>query len=247
MKEQQYLQFLDSTLDIYEWEEDAGDRTNDHNRDMEKVIEEANLEMTRTSWIRELVAIHGRGCCELLIANLVAMPFHSAGLHEILSDLLDNSEVKDIFDVEGVTGYWEHWWRMNKNEKKYLSCAWRNDSPRLSATFNAFMSDDNNDEVKNFINSQDAVVRQAVARNRNVSPENKVTLVQDKEVAVRLALARNPSTSPDLLARLSEDPHSIVRRWVACHVSTPDKILRKLAGDKDPGVRDFLKQHPRYK
>lgn len=250
MNEAQYLELLDSTLDIYEWEDedpisaDSGRLTEEK---FNKLLGEANLDVTHQGWIGELVKIHGTGCGEYLIATLFVLPFHWMSYHEILCDLLGKSDERWGLKVVGAaTSFWAEWWKSNQTNRTYSTLVWRDKSPRLTQALNAFTLLDEGEDFFTSINSQDAVVRLAAARNPHISSLAKKELAKDEEADVRLALAISHEASPEILEILADDPNSIVRRWVAANPNTYEQTLTKLSLDPNPKVRDFLKQNPKW-
>lgn len=246
-----YLETLDSLLDIHEWEDDNPSLDDSSNLrpsevEIEKVLGEANLDVTRQGLIEELIKVHKIGCVEYLISILFVLEFQWMTYHEILCRLLGKSDKRFGFDVDNATSFWEEWWENNKGNRKYSTLSWRDKSPRLSQALYAFTLPGRTDDLTRLINSPDPVVRLAVARNPRIPSLDKKKLTRDVETHVRLALAVCPKASPEILAILADDSHSIVRRWVASNPNANLETLEELSVDPNPKVRNFLKQNPKW-
>ncbi|MEM3670438.1 MAG: HEAT repeat domain-containing protein [Thermoprotei archaeon] len=72
------------------------------------------------------------------------------------------------------------------------------------------------------------------------APSDVLEFLSTKSQRVREALAKNPNISEKLLAKLASDPATRVRAAVAQNSAAPRKILAQLAKDNDPAVRASL-------
>ncbi len=252
MNEAYWLDMLDSTLDVHEWDDDVPvadelvgtSRLSD--KELDKLLGDANLDMTRQEWLRELIKIHEIGCVEYVISTLFVLPFNAVTYDEILCALLRKKDRRPDFDPNATTAFWQDWWKNNHARQKYSTLLWREKSPRLRQAVYAFTLPSIPSDLTASVKSPDPVVRLAFARNIHIPSSAKAELARDQEVHIRLALAESHETTPELLDTLAQDPHSLVRRWVAANPNAHKRTLALLSGDRNPKVREFLKQNKKW-
>jgi len=201
---------------------------------------------------RAFTKIHGRGSVEFMIMSLQVQPHDAIAYHELLYDIVNEGtiltrgfqkKIPDLPEVqfnEGkILAFWLNWWEEREGQSLYKSVGWRRHSPRLTSALQAYQTRERT-EIETFLCHEDALVRWAAARNRNIAVRHREILTRDSSAIVRLTLARDEHTDLDALAVLSDDESSAVRRWVANHPKLNRRLAEKFVEDESMEVRAFL-------
>ncbi|BBM83871.1 YceK/YidQ family lipoprotein [Candidatus Uabimicrobium amorphum] len=69
------------------------------------------------------------------------------------------------------------------------------------------------------------------------SPQQLMTLSQDKDEQKRMSVAANPNTPPQTLSQLAKDPSNLVKMLVAENPNTPEKALVEMAKSEGLDVK----------
>lgn len=200
-------------------------------------MEMASLEQLRKNHMVELLEQYREGCAEYLYALVRVHTSYEFSYHELLRAICGGRH-PDLYEGEKIRLYWDQWWSKKGGAAKYSTLRWRSDSPNLDAALMALTC--SRDGIAPLLAHPHALVRQSLARRRDLDEETQWELTDDPAPIVRFELATNSNTSPDVLAELANDLNSIVRRWVACHPETPVQALNQLGRDPVDDVRAFL-------
>ena len=94
--------------------------------------------------------------------------------------------------------------------------------------------------IAEMVTSSDWVVRYAVAKRDDLTPEQIERLSQDDYCQVRYAVAKRPDLTPEQIERLSRDDDCLVRYAVAKRSDITDEQIERLSRDTDWQVREVI-------